>query len=398
MTFDVPGQAIIDWRRQIHANPELSFQEHETADLVEEVLTDLGMKPIRLTPTSVIADLKGAAPGKTVALRADMDALPLQEETGLPFASKNPGVMHACGHDAHAAMLLGTAAILSKMTDRFIGTVRFVFQHAEEVPPGGAREMVEAGALDGVDAIFGLHVIRDRCGTITVRPGPASTAADDFYITIKGRGSHASMPQKGIDPILIGAEIVLALNTIPSRSIDPRHTVVVSPGTFHAGEATNIMPETARIGVTVRTVEPSDRELARRRCEEIVKGICEANGAIYELEWQAGYAVVNNDPALTQFAMMAAQTALGEENVAEGPASSASEDFSAFSNEVPGCMVVLGGGTVEDGLPYENHHPKFDIMESCLAAGTRTEVQIVLDYLGGTGQKPQTSPRRARGR
>jgi amidohydrolase len=384
MTFDVPEQAIIDWRRQIHANPELSFREHETADLVEKVLTDLDLKPIRLTATSVIADLKGAGPGKTVALRADMDALPLQEETGLPFASKNPGVMHACGHDAHTAMLLGTAAVLAKMTDRFIGSVRFVFQHAEEVPPGGAQEMVKAGALEGVDAIFGVHVINQKTGTITVRPGLASTAADDFYLTIKGRGSHASVPQHGIDPILIGAEIVLALNTIVSRSIDPRHTVVVSPGTFHAGEATNIMPDTARIGVTVRTVEPADRDLARRRCEEIVKGICDANGASYEFKWQAGYAVVNNDFGLAQLALTAAQTAVGQGNAAVGPSGSASEDFSAFSNIVPGCLIALGCGTAEDGLPYENHHPKFDIVESCLVSGTSTEVQIVLDYLAGT--------------
>jgi len=382
MTFDVPEKAIVDWRRQIHANPELSFQEHDTADLVEKALADLGIKPIRLTPTSVIADLKGAGSGKTVALRADMDALPIQEETGLEFASKNPGVMHACGHDAHTAMLLGTAVTLSKMTDRINGTVRFLFQHAEEVPPGGAQEMVQAGALEGVDAIFGLHVMNERAGTVTVRPCLASTAADGFDLKIYGRGSHASLPQNGIDPTLVGAEIVLALNTIASRSTDPRHTVVVSPGTFHAGEAKNIIPDTAQIGVTFRTVEPEDRALVRRRCEEIVKGICEANGADYELEWETGYDIVNNDPALTQLALKAARTALGEENAAVGPAGLASEDFSAFSNEVPACLAVLGGGTVEDGLPYENHHPKFDIIESCLAAGTRTEVQIVLDYLG----------------
>jgi amidohydrolase len=383
VTFDIPEQAIIDWRRQIHANPELSYQEYETADLVQRLLSDLGLKPVRLTPTSVVADLRGAAPGKTVALRADIDALPLQEETGLEFASKNSGVMHACGHDAHTAMLLGTATVLSKMVDAFSGTVRFVFQHAEEVPPGGAQELVKAGALAGVDAIFGLHVIREKVGTITVCPGPASTAADSFYVTIKGRGSHASVPQNGIDPILVGAEIVLALNTIASRSTDPRHTVVVSPATFHAGEATNIMPDTARIGVTLRTVEPADRDLVRRRCEEIVKGICEANGAGYELAWEAGYAVVNNDLALAQLALNAARIALGEENAGVGSAGSASEDFSAFSNEVPGCLVLLGCGTVADGLPYENHHPKFDIIESCLAAGTRTEVQIALDYLAG---------------
>jgi amidohydrolase len=280
-------------------------------------------------------------------------------------------------------MLLGTAVTLSKMTDRLNGTVRFVFQHAEEVPPGGAQEMVKAGALEGVDAIFGLHVQNEKTGTVTACPGSAWTAADDFYLTIKGRGSHGSKPQTGVDPILIGAEIVLALNTIASRSIDPTHTVVVSPGVFKGGTAPNIIPNTALIGVTCRTFEPEDRGQVRRRCEEIVKGICEANGAGYELEWVAGYDVVKNDPDLTRLALDAAKTALGEDNAAEGPANPASEDFSAFSNVVPGCLMLLGGGTVEDGLPFGNHHPKFDIVESCLAAGTRTEVQIVLDYLAG---------------
>jgi amidohydrolase len=380
--FEVPETDILKWRRQIHANPELSFKEHNTSDLVEKVLTELGLKPIRPTPTSIVADLRGSGPGKTVALRAEMDALPLQEETGRDFASKNPGVMHACGHDGHTAMLLGTATILSKMTDKFKGTVRFVFQHAEELLPGGAREMVKAGAVEGVDAIFGLHIMNQKAGTITVCPGPATTAGDVFYLTVKGRGSHGSMPQAGIDPILVGSEIELGLHTIASRSTNPRHMVVVSPGMFQGGAAPNVMPDTARIGVSYRTVEPEDRDLVRRRCEEIVKGICEANGAGYEFDWLIGYAVVNNDPGLAQVALKAARTALGEQTAAEGPGSSVSEDFSAFSNTVPGCFIFLGGGTAADGLPYQNHHPKFDIAESCLACGTRTEVQIVLDMLG----------------
>lgn len=380
--FEVPEADILQWRRQIHANPELSFKEHNTAGLVERVLIDHGLKPIRLTPTSVLADLKGSGPGKLVALRADMDALPLQEETGLDFASKNPGVMHACGHDGHTAMLLGAAAVLSKMTSEFNGAVRFLFQHAEDLMPGGARELVQAGAVEGVDAIFGLHILNQKAGTISICPGPATTAADVLYVTIKGRGSHGSMPQAGIDPILVGSEIVLALHTIASRSTNPKHVVVVSPGMFQGGAAPNVLPDTARIGVSIRTVEPEDRDLVHRRCEEIVKGICEANRAGYEFEWLTGYDAVVNDPRLAQVALKAAQTVLGKQNAAEGPGILVSEDFSAFSNKVPACFIFLGGGTAEDGLPYQNHHPKFDIVESCLACGTRTEVQIILDMLG----------------
>ena len=381
LPFDVPEADILKWRRQIHANPELSFKEYNTAGLVERVLTELGLKPIRPTPTSVLADLKGAGPGKMVAFRADMDALPLQEETSLDFASKNTGVMHACGHDGHTAMLLGTAAVLSKMTGKFNGSVRFIFQHAEERMPGGAREMVQAGAVAGVDAIFGLHILNQKAGTVSVCSGPATTAADVVNITIKGRGSHGSMPQAGIDPILVGAEIVLALHTIPSRSTSPKHVVVVSPGMFQGGEAPNIIPDMAQIGVSIRTVDPQDRDLVHDRCEEIVKGICESNRAGYEFEWLIGYDAVNNDAGLAQVALKAARAVLGEQNAAEGAGVLVSEDFSAFSNKVPACFIFLGGGTAADGLPYQNHHPKFDFVESCLARGTRTEVQIVLDML-----------------
>ncbi|WP_427019257.1 M20 metallopeptidase family protein (plasmid) [Pseudarthrobacter sp. P1] len=381
MKIEVDTDSVIAWRRHIHQNPELSFHETRTSDLVRATLEGFGLEVIQPAETSVIGILRGAFPGRTVALRADMDALPLDEETGLEFASKNPGIMHACGHDAHTAMLLGAAKALTEMRAQLSGVVKFIFQHAEEQPPGGAAELVSAGVLDDVDAIFGLHIMNQRSGTIVIPHGPASSAVDGTYITIQGRGSHGSMPQHGIDPVVVGAEIVLGLQTVVSRSIAPDHFAVATVGTFQAGEAPNVIPDTARLGVSLRTSESGDREYAKQRVEEIVSGICAAHRASSTLEWQEGYAAVINDEACAQLAFAAASKVLKPEDVGWGPATSASEDFSAYSNKIPGCFIFLGGGDESQGYPYQNHHPKFDIDESALQAGTKAEVQIALDYL-----------------
>ncbi|MGC9336468.1 MAG: M20 metallopeptidase family protein [Anaerolineae bacterium] len=382
-TFEVPEDAIIEWRRYIHAHPELSYKEFETSAFVAEKLERFGgIEVTRPTETSVVGTLRGAQPGKTVALRADMDALPVQEETGLDFASKNPGVAHVCGHDAHTAMLLGTAQVLSGMTDRLAGTVKLIFQHAEEQNPGGAQELVNAGILEEVDAIFALHVMNQKPGTIQSVKGAATTSAGGFYLTIQGRGSHGSMPHHGIDPILVGSQVVLALNTIVSRSVDPTHMVVVGVGRFQSGDAPNVVPDTANLAVSVRTTNNDDTELVHRRCEEIIKGICDSYGATYTTQWVPSYAVVENDPEMVDVALAAAAKVVGEENATLGRPLPASEDFSAYSRVVPAAFIFLGAGTAAEGLPYMNHHPKFDILESCLADGTRTEVQIILDMLG----------------
>lgn len=382
----VPEADIVAWRRHIHADPELSYQEHRTAGFVADTLRGFhGVEVSRPAATSVVGVLAGGSRGGTIALRADMDALPVQEETGLEYSSRNAGVMHACGHDGHTAMLLGTARVLSGMRDRLAGTVKFIFQHAEESPPGGARELVRAGVLDGVDAIFGLHLFNQACGTVQIARGPATSASGSFSLTIKGQGSHGSMPHKGIDPIVAGAQIVLALNTIVSRSVDPSHMVVISVGSFQSGQAANVIPDTAWLRVGIRTRDAGDRELVTRRAEEVIKGICASYGASYELEWTPGYAVVNNDPALADIAFTAAAKALGRRSVCWGPASSVSEDFSEYAQEIPGCFLFLGGGTADDGLPFPNHHPRFDVRETSLAAGTRTEVQLVLDMLAPDG-------------
>ena len=382
--FDIPTEQVVAWRRHLHAHPELSYQEHQTADFVATTLEGFGGLEIsRPTATSVVAVLRGARPGKTVALRADLDALPLTEETGDEFASTVPGVMHACGHDAHTAMLLGAAQVLVGLRESLSGAVKFIFQHAEEQPPGGALELTEDGVLVDVDAIFGLHVMNQPVGSVIVPTGPASTSADGFWLTIKGQGSHGSMPQKGIDPILVATQIVLALNTVTSRSIDPTHMAVVSVGMLQAGDAPNVIPDTARLGVSLRTTDADDRDTVARRCEEIIRGVCDAYGASYDIDWVRGYAVVENDPEMAAVALAAARKIAGDA-ASEGPGTSASEDFSAYTQQVPGAFLFLGAGTAQDGLPFQNHHPKFDIVEDCLPVGVGTHVQIVLDLLGET--------------
>jgi amidohydrolase len=379
--FEVDSSSVSRWRRDIHQNPELSFNEDRTSGLIAEVLTELGLDVLRPTRTSVLGILRGHSPGRTVALRADLDALPLQEETGLAFTSQEQGVMHACGHDAHAAMLLGAAKALEGMRGKLRGAVKFIFQHAEEQPPGGAAELVAAGVLDDVDAIFGLHIMNQRSGTVLIPRGTASTAVDGATITIQGKGSHGSMPQHGIDPVVVGAEIVLGIQTVVSRSIAPDHFAVATVGSFHAGEAPNVIPDTAQLGISVRTSDAMDREFTKQRIEEVVSGVCAAQRASATLEWQDGYAAVVNDEACAELAFSAASKVLNSGDVQWGPATSASEDFSAYSSTIPGCFLFLGGGDEAEGYPFQNHHPKFDISESSLTAGVKAEVQIVLDYL-----------------
>ncbi|MFJ2033259.1 M20 family metallopeptidase [Streptosporangium sp. NPDC087985] len=381
LASEIPTADIVSWRRHIHENPELSFKEFTTSSFIAELLTGFGIEVQRPTRTSVLGVLRGGrGDGGTVALRADIDALPLQEETGLPFSSKTAGVMHACGHDAHAAMLLGAAKTLTGLRSDFAGTVKFIFQHAEEVPPGGAQELVKAGVLSGVDGIFGIHVMNQKLSTLSIHKGAASTAAGGFFLKIQGRGSHGAMPQNGIDPVLVGAEIVLALNTITSRNTDPANMNVVNVGVFQSGEAPNVIPDTAKLGCSIRTASDADWELMARRAKDIVAGICAANGAEYAFQWFDNYPVVQNDSRLADLAHAAARKVIGDAAYF-GPGTSASEDFAFYTGIVPGCFLFLGAGTHEDGLDFANHSPKFDIIEDCLPIGAAVEVQIALDFL-----------------
>lgn len=370
---------VIEWRRHIHQNPELSFKENNTADYVEQTLKSFGnIETMRPTPTSVIGILKGSKPGKTVAFRADMDALPVQEETGLPFASNVKNVSHACGHDAHTAMLLGTAATLSKQQKQLPGTVYFIFQHAEEFFPGGAQEIIKSGALKEVDAFFGVHVTPNMpVGTIGILPvGAASTNSDGFNLTIHGKGSHGSMPNQGIDPIVVGAEIVNNLQTVVSRSVAPGEMAVVTVGRFQSGNANNVIPETADLGATVRTINDSTRTLVFRRIKDIIENTCKAYGANPELDYIFSYSAIQNAPELCAMARKAAIKALGEGQVIDVPRMTASEDFSYYKEVAPTCFMLLGVGP-----GTANHSPKFNLDEKALSNGVKAEVQIIKDYL-----------------
>ena len=370
---------VVEWRRHIHQNPELSFKENQTADYVENILKGFGnIETMRPTPTSVIGILKGKKPGKTVAFRGDMDALPIQEETGLPYASQVSGVSHACGHDAHTAMLLGTAATLSKMQDELAGTIYFIFQHAEEMYPGGAQEIIKSGVLKDVDAFFGLHVSPSLpAGVIGILPvGAASTNADGFNLTIRGKGSHGSMPHLGIDPIVTGSAIVMNLQTVVSRNISPGEMAVVTIGRFQSGNANNVIPETASLGATVRTITASTRTLVADRIKAIVENTCRAYGAKYDLDYVFSYPAIQNSPQLVALARKAAIEALGSDWVVDAPRMTASEDFAYYKEIAPICFIILGVG---DGPA--NHSPKFNLDEKALSNGVKVEVQIIKDYL-----------------
>ena len=343
----MPVERIVEWRRYLHQHPELSHHEAKTADYVAGVLQDLGgIEVKRPTPNSVLGILRGAKPGRTVAFRADLDALPVPEQTGLPFASVVPGVSHACGHDMHSAMLLGTATTLARMRESLAGTVVFVFQPAEEVAPGGAQEIVASGALAGVEAFFGMHVFTGPpAGHVGIMPaGAASTAADNFTLVIHGKGSHGAMPHLGVDPVVAGAAVVNALQTVVSRNVAPGEMAVVTVGKFQAGTAPNIIPDRAELAGTVRTVTDSTRRLAAARVRAIVDAVVKAHGATYTLDYVPGPPAIENDPALVDLARASAVKALGAGHVFDAPRMSASEDFARYRELAPICFLALGAG------------------------------------------------------
>lgn len=370
---------VIEWRHHIHQNPELSYQEKNTSDYVADVLKELGnIEVTRPTPTSVLGKLKGGKPGKTVAFRADMDALPLQEETGLPYASSAAEVSHACGHDMHTAMLLGTATALSGMQKDIPGTVCFIFQHAEEKDPGGATEIIKSGALKGIDAIFGMHVIPNYpVGHIGILPvGAASTASDGFFLTIQGKGSHGSMPQLGVDPVVVGAEIVGALQTVVSRNVTPGEMAVISVGKFQAGNAPNVIPDKAELAATVRTVTDDTRQLVATRIKSLIDNICKAYGATYDLNYVFSYPAIQNDETLRSLAKSSITKILGADQVFDAPRMTASEDFSYYKEVAPTFFMVLGVGP-----GAANHSPTFNPDEAAMVNGVKAEVQVIMDYL-----------------
>ncbi len=385
----LPG--VVADRRHLHEHPELSFQEYETAKFVAGRLESLGVEEIRtgIAGTGVTALIRGRkGDGKVALVRADMDALPILEENDVEYKSRNDGVMHACGHDAHTALLLGAARVLMDRRDEFAGTVKLLFQPAEELPPGGAIGMIKEGVLEDphVDAVFGLHVASDMpAGQIGVRPGNVSAASDRFTITIQGRGGHAARPQVAIDPVVVGAYIVTALQTLVSREVDPIQPAVVTVGSLVAGEAMNVIPDTATLKGTVRTIDPEVRDLLERRLTEVAQGVGAAMRAEVRVDFMRGYPSMVNDEAMTELVRQAAIEVVGEENVVEARLGMGGEDFAYFSLERPGCFFRVGTRNEERGIVWGHHHPRFDVEEEGFLAGIATMTNSVLTFLNGRG-------------
>jgi amidohydrolase len=376
-TVDQVRSDVVGWRRHLHQNPELSFQEEQTAQFVAETLGSFpGIEVSRPTRTSVLGRLTGARPGRVLAIRADMDALPIQEENDFEFASQRPGVMHACGHDAHTAMLLATAKVLSGLREDLPGEVRFLFQHAEELFPGGADEMIAAGVMDGVDAVIGAHVWSPlESGKIGIVYGPAMAGPDTFWITVHGRGGHAALPHQTVDPIVVGAELVSSLQHIVSRSTDPLSTAVVSVTQFAAGTTHNVIPGSVQMQGTVRTFDPELRSRIPELMERHVKGVSEAHGADYDFTYEQGYRMVVNEPSVTRVVEEVVRDVLGPSAVDAMKPNMGGEDFSAFAERAPGCFFFIGVGNAGKGIVAPHHSPRFTVDEDALAPGVAVFVQ-----------------------
>ncbi|BBI36323.1 amidohydrolase [Cohnella abietis] len=362
---------VVGWRRYLHQHPELSFAENETAAYIEGILKSFDHLTVtRPTTSSVMARLVGKLPGRTLAIRADIDALPIQEDTGLAFTSQNDGVMHACGHDGHTATVLGVAKILSQHRDELEGEVRFLFQHAEELPPGGADEMIAAGVMDGVDWVIGAHLQSPvEVGKIGVVSGPMLASPDTFHITIKGKGGHAAEPHATVDSIAIGAQVVTNLQHIVSRAVNPMEPLVVSVTQFIGGHAHNVIPGSVQLTGTVRCMEPTLREEVPQRMEQIIAGITQAHGAEYEFKYIYGYRPLINDKEISQLVADTVVELFGAEALYTIKPSMSADDFSAYLNRAPGTYFNIGAGNQEQGIVYPHHHPKFTIDENSLRIG-----------------------------
>ena len=378
---------VIAWRRQLHQNPELSFHEERTAQFVADTLATFGgLEITRPTPTSVVARLVGARPGRVLALRADLDALPIDEQNTHDFVSRNPGVMHACGHDGHTAMLLGAAKILASRRSELAGELRFVFQHAEELNPGGAEELVNAGVMDGVDLIVGAHLwLPMPYGQVGVRAGPLMASPDNFRITITGSGGHAAFPHQTIDPIAIAAQVITNLQHIVSRNVDPLAAAVVSVTRIAGGTTYNVTPGEVELSGTVRTFDAALRSELPELMKRIVAGITAAHGAQFTFEYDRGYRPVVNDAAATELIRRAVVAALGSGALADATPTMGGEDFSAYQARVPGSFFFIGARNEERGIVQPHHHECFDIDERALDSGTRILVALAMEPAGPGG-------------
>ncbi len=367
-------EEVIQTRRHLHANPELSFHEYKTAAFVKERLLEIGVTKIESkADTGWAALIEGRNPGKnTLALRADMDALPIIEANDVSYKSQNPGVMHACGHDAHTASLLGAAKILNEIKDQFEGTIKLIFQPGEEVAPGGASLMIRDKVLENPapSGIIGQHVMPlIPVGKVGFRPGIYMASADELYITVKGKGGHGAMPETLIDPVLIAAHLIVALQQVVSRAASPKIPSVLSFGRVEALGATNVIPNEVKIQGTFRTLDEPWRAKAHEKMLQIARGIVEGMGGELDFEIRKGYPFLKNEPEMTARAKQAAQDYLGEENVLDLDIWMAAEDFAFYSQIVDGCFYRLGTRNEAKGIISGVHTPTFDIDEDALEIG-----------------------------
>jgi len=375
---------LIEIRRFIHANPELSFEEHNTAKYVFDFLTDLGLSPSYMANTGVVAVIEGAKPGKTIALRADLDALPIQEDSAQPYCSTKPGVMHACGHDVHTTSLLGAAHILTGLKSEITGSVKLIFQPGEEQLPGGASLMIKEGVLENPQpaAILGQHVFTDlEVGKVGFRSGQYMASCDEIHISVHGRGGHAAMPHKNIDPVLISAHIITGIQQIVSRRANPLTPSVVSFGKVEANGATNVIPDTVSLAGTFRTFDETWRNQAHHEIKTLCEELAVAMGGSCDVDIRKGYPYVHNNPLLTEQARSAAVEFLGEENVVNLDMRMTGEDFSFYTQEMPGSFYRLGVRNEAKGITHPVHTTKFDVDESCLEIGAGLMAWIAINYL-----------------
>jgi len=397
-TYDDIHVKVVEWRRHFHENPELGNREFKTAAYIEKHLRKLGLEvETGVGITGVIGILKGGKPGKVLALRADIDALPVTERNDLPFKSKvvteflgeTTGVMHACGHDTHTAILMGVAEVLAKNKDQVAGTVKFIFQPAEEGPPpgekGGALLMVEEGVLKNpdVDAIFGLHInSATPVGQVRYKTGGIMASAQRFVITVKGKQTHGSQPWSGVDPVYISSKIIDGIQSIISRESNLlKEAAVISVGKIKSGVRFNIIPESAELIGTIRTLDYDMRDHIEKRMHEMIPAIAEAYGGTAEVSISESTDITFNDPELVAQMLPSMKKALGKENVLLTKATTGAEDFSYFSREVPGFYFFLGGMTPGNETPFPHHTPDFFIDENGLIHGVKVLTQMSLDYL-----------------
>lgn len=374
-------EQMVNWRREFHMHPELGFQETRTAARVAEVVESLGYR-VRtgVGRTGVVAERGEGRP--IVAIRADMDALPIQDAKDVPYASQVPNVMHACGHDAHTAIALGVATLMAE--ESFPGTVRFLFQPAEEVADdegfSGAPRMVEDGAMEGVDVVLALHVDATvPVGDVVMGAGTASAGVDTFYATIIGKGGHGSAPHKVVDPIYIGGHVILALHGIVSRRLNPAHPAVISVGSVHGGQADNVIPERVQMSGTIRFMEPEVQKQIHAEIEQAL-GVARAMGGDYALKIEIGCPPTINDAGVDELLREVATDLLGAEHVQDPELRMGSEDFGSFSSLAPGAMFGLGCRI--EGDERQGHNPRFDIDEGCLPFGTAILAEAALRFLG----------------